>query len=76
MDKISNGIKLRNLRGDRTAKSVAQAVGISTSTLLMYENGYRNPRDDIKAELAKYYGISVADIFYTKDIATRDDKQI
>ena len=73
MDRASVGIELRRLRGDRTAREVAQAVGISTSTLLMYENGYRNPRDDIKVDLAKFYGVSIADIFYADNIAKRDD---
>ena len=64
MNTVYNGKKLRELRGDKTAREVSEAVGISESALLMYERGDRNPRDDIKISLAKYYGVGIADIFY------------
>lgn len=64
MDIIENGKKLRRLRGDRTAKEVAEAIGISESALLMYERGERNPRDDVKELIARFYGENIATIFY------------
>ncbi|MBJ6949399.1 helix-turn-helix transcriptional regulator, partial [Vibrio cholerae] len=39
---------LINLRNGRSREEVAKAVGISISTLQMYENGQRIPRDNIK----------------------------
>jgi DNA-binding helix-turn-helix protein len=43
---------------------VAAAVGISVSSLGMYETGARMPRDEVKLSLAKFYGHSVNDIFF------------
>ena len=56
---------LKELRGERSQKEVAEAVGISISALGMYEIGKRTPKDSIKIRLAAYYGKSVADIFFT-----------
>lgn len=58
--------RLVELRGDKSRKEVAKAVGISISALQMYENGYRVPRDEIKSRLAMYYKKSVQSIFFTK----------
>lgn len=58
------GKKLMLLRGNRTRREVASALGISISAIRMYENGQRIPRDDIKVKLAKYYGVSVDHLFY------------
>ena len=64
MDYIKNGKRLRELRGDKPASEVSNAVGISESALLMYERGERNPRDDVKISLARYYGVGIGAIFY------------
>lgn len=61
-EKISQN--LIALRGDRSAREVAEAIGISTSALWMYENGERIPRDEIKIKIAQYYGVSVEDLFF------------
>ena len=41
MDGKTIGHKLRALRGEMDAKTVADALGISTSALFMYERGER-----------------------------------
>lgn len=56
---------LTELRGERTRENVANDLGISTSTLQMYENGRRIPRDIIKIKIADYYNKSVGEIFFT-----------
>lgn len=58
---------LRDLRGDRTQATVAEAVGISPSALAMYETGERIPRDGVKFALAKYYGVSVGSLFFGEE---------
>lgn len=58
------GQKLRELRGGKSVVEVANAVGIAQSTLSMYENGERIPRDSIKVKLAKYFGVSIEELFY------------
>lgn len=59
------GKRLVELRGDKSQFEVANAVGIATSTLGMYETEQRIPRDSIKIALAEYYGTTVQDIFFT-----------
>lgn len=61
---MSAGEKIRALRGERTQSTVAAAVGITKSALAMYENNKRRPRDEVKIKLARYFGCSVAEIFY------------
>lgn len=63
MDSKTIGHKLRALRGEMDAKTVADALGISTSALFMYERGERIPRDQIKKRIAQYFGQSVEEIF-------------
>lgn len=63
MDGKTIGHKLRALRGEMDAKTVADALGISTSALFMYERGERIPRDQIKKRIAQYFGQSVEEIF-------------
>lgn len=58
------GATLRRLRGNRTLKEAAAAIGISWRTLQSYETGARSPRDTKKALIADYYGAKVADIFF------------
>ncbi|NRR17653.1 helix-turn-helix transcriptional regulator [Bacillus pacificus] len=55
---------LINLRNGKSREEVAKAVGISVSTLQMYENGQRIPRDNIKIKLANFYGVTVQTIFF------------
>ena len=61
------GRRLRCLRGNRSQAEVANAIGISDSTLGMYETGERVPRDHIKIKLAQYFGVDVGDLFYAQN---------
>lgn len=64
MSKKTIGDRLLKLRGERRREEVAAAVGISRSALGMYEQGNRMPRDEIKVRLAKYYSVSVQELFF------------
>lgn len=66
MDSIKVGKRLVELRGDRSQETVAKSIGISVSSLSMYESGLRNPRDEVKLRLAEYYRKSVQDIFFAR----------
>lgn len=68
------GKRLKALRGSKTQEEVAKDVGISTSTLAMYENEQRVPRDGFKIRLAKYYNTSVASIFFPENVTNSDMK--
>lgn len=61
-DKISK--RLINLRGERSQSEIARALGISTSTLAMYESGKRVPRDELKIKLAEFYGADIKELFF------------
>ena len=63
---IEIGSKLRELRGSTPRSDVAEAVGISTSALQMYECGDRIPRDDVKEALARFYGTTVGALFFNE----------
>lgn len=56
--------RLVDLRGERTQKEIAEALGISISALSMYEIGQRIPRDEVKIKIAKFYNKSVQEIFF------------
>ena len=62
---MSIGNRLRELRGSRTQRDVAAAVGITTSSYAMYERDERTPRDEVKARLAKFYNVTVQELFFS-----------
>lgn len=68
MDAKKIGKRLTRLRGDMSQAEVAKKCKIARSTLGMYENGLRVPRDEIKVRLAKFYKKSVGDIFFTSNV--------
>ena len=60
------GKRLKELRGKKTQAEVAKAIGISVSSLSMYEQNKRTPRDGTKMKLAAYFKKSVQSIFFAK----------
>lgn len=67
MNAYEIGKRLIKLRGSRTQLEIAQKVGVSVSTIGMYERGERIPRDEIKVKLARFYGQTVDDIFFKQN---------
>lgn len=65
MDAKKIGAKIKELRGSRSQKEVADAVNVTDMAISLYESGDRIPRDEIKVALADYFGVSVESIFYT-----------
>ena len=68
MNSVEIGKELRRLRGSRTIKEVSDATGLGWSTICMIELGKRRPNDENKVILARYYGVSVQDLFYPDTI--------
>lgn len=64
MDKKAIGDRLRRLRGSRSQQEVADALGVTSMAISLYENGERIPSDNMKIKIADYYNRSVAFIFY------------
>lgn len=64
MDAKKIGKRLQTLRGSRTQREVAEAVGVTPMAISQYESGERIPRDETKKALAKYYKRTVNTIFF------------
>lgn len=64
MDKTRIGEKLRELRGEKSQREVAEAVGTTAMAISLYESGERVPRDEIKIRLARYFDTTVDALFY------------
>lgn len=62
------GHKLRDLRGKRNVQEVATAAGVSISSIFMYENGERIPRDEVKIRLARFFNVSIEYLFFTDQV--------
>lgn len=58
------GNRLRELRGERPQKQVADALGVTVTAISQYERGARVPKDDMKKKLSKYYRRSINSIFF------------
>lgn len=58
------GGRLKILRGEKSQKVVAEAIGVAVSTYAMYEIGQRIPRDETKKLIASYYKKSIKSIFF------------
>lgn len=64
MDNLKIAENLRKLRGDKSQREVADAVGVTAMAISLYESGERVPKDEIKVRLAKYYDTTVDAIFF------------
>ena len=58
------GEKLRRLRGIRTRSGVARETKLNPNTLQSYEAGLRNPSPERMLTLARYYGLTVSELFF------------
>lgn len=58
--------KLKRLREDsgKTQKELADAFGVSVSSIGMYEIGLRIPTDKVKKQYAIFFNKKVDDIFF------------
>ena len=62
---MNSGEKLRQLRGKRSKRKVAEDLGISFSSYVKYERGERVPSDKTKVLIANYFKKSVQEIFFS-----------
>ena len=65
MRKSTTNHRMLRLRGDRTQRQVASELGIPVSTYAMIELGQRFPRRDLQGKLARFYGTTVDDLFFS-----------
>lgn len=52
-----SGKTLIELRGNKTREEVAKGINVSIKALTAYEEGIREPRDEVKVRLSKFYGV-------------------
>lgn len=65
MNKKAIGEKLRDLRGSMSREEVAVAVKVTANAIWMYEAGQRCPNDEVKLRIARFFGKSVQEIFFS-----------
>ena len=65
IDRQAVASRLKNLRGDRSQREVAEAIGVTPMAISQYEQGERIPNDEIKIKIARYYDQSVDTIFFS-----------
>lgn len=58
------GLKLKELRGERSQEEMAKEIGITKSSWAMYERNERIPRDEVKVKIANFFGKTVQEIFF------------
>lgn len=59
--------KMVTLRGDRSQKEIAEEIGIPVSTYAMIESGHRFPRKELQLKLARYFEVTVDELFFGKN---------
>lgn len=69
---MTQGKILRVLRGKRSCREIANALGISESAYVKYERDERVPRDSLKKKIADFFGKSVESIFFAQ-MSTNED---
>lgn len=63
------GRTLRCLRNGKglTQHALAERLKISPATVAMYETGRRVPTDNLKVQIANFYGVPIERIFYAQE---------
>lgn len=72
MDKEKIGMRLTELRGEKTQVEIAKEINVGQSTYAMYETGKRTPSDAVKVRIANYYKKTVQEIFFAPDITNSE----
>lgn len=57
-------LRAKRIEAGKDQAELGKAIGVSPSTIGMYERGERSPRDEIKKALADYFGVDVQSLFY------------
>ena len=69
--------RLRALRGERqlTQQELADALGISKSSVNMYERGEREPGLDLLEKIARFFGVDVDDLLGLRPEQETDSRE-
>ena len=66
-DGMDNELRVCRARQDITQGQLAEAVGVSRQTIISIENGRYDPSLDLAFKLAKYFKMSIEDIFHYEE---------
>ena len=61
---VAERIKEARAKNGYSVEDVAKGCGVTVSAVQMYECGQCIPRDSIKIEMAKFFGMTVQDLFF------------
>lgn len=61
---MTSGEKMKQLRGKKSRRKVAEDLGVSFSSYVKYERGERVPSDKKKVAIASYFKKTVQEIFF------------
>ena len=64
---MDNELRVCRARRDISQGELAMAVGVSRQTIISIEKGRYDPSLDLAFKLARYFGLSIEDIFHYKD---------
>ena len=64
---MDNELRVCRARKDITQGELAQAMGVSRQTIISIEKGRYDPSLELAFRLAKYFGLSIEDIFRFED---------
>lgn len=70
---MTAGEKLRSLREDRgmSVDDLAKTLGLTRQAVYNYEMDARVPRDEIKVQIANFFGVGIEEIFFTQRATIR-----
>ncbi len=60
---MKNKIKVYRAMHDLTQEALADALGVTRQTILAIEKGKYDPSLDLAFKIARYFGVSIEDIF-------------
>ena len=64
---MDNELRVCRARQDITQGQLAEAVGVSRQTIISIENGRYDPSLDLAFNLAKYFHMTIEEIFHYKE---------
>lgn len=63
---FGNSIKTLREKRNLSQLQLSEAIGVSPSSITMYEREERIPRDSVKIKLANFFDVTVESIFFTE----------
>lgn len=62
-----NGIEFQRKKSNLTQKALAQLMGVTQANVSQWENGTAYPATEKLPELAKVFGCTIDDLFFSKE---------